>query len=130
MNQLLLDDVFHPVKVPDNSFVFFTLSTIVCVIVVLTVYYLYKKRVKKNKKDDAYYLHILLNRNFYNVKQSAYLFSYYGRKLAKTKEQKKSVEKIISQLFIYKYRQKSLCIPQALQKEMKNFVDALRDFYA
>ncbi|WP_169302250.1 hypothetical protein [Sulfurimonas autotrophica] len=86
--------------------------------------------MQKNKKDEAYYLNILLHSNFYNVKQSAYLFTYYGRRLAKTKEQKKELESIISQLYIYKYQQKSLNIPEKLQKEIRKFLDELRDFYA
>jgi len=128
MNQL--DDIFPPVTVEDNSFSILILSIILCVAVLLTFYYFYKRKVLKNKKDEAYYLNILLHSNFYNVKQSAYLFTYYGRRLAKTKEQKKELESIVSQLYIYKYQQKSLNIPEKLQKEIRKFLDELRDFYA
>ena len=128
MNQL--DDIFPPVTVEDNSFSILILSIIFCVAVLLTFYYFYKRKVLKNKKDEAYYLNILLHSNFYNVKQSAYLFTYYGRRLAKTKEQKKELESIVSQLYIYKYQQKSLNIPEKLQKEIRKFLDELRDFYA
>ncbi len=130
MNQLNIDDIFPPLTVEDNSFSIFILSIIVCVAVLFTFYYFYKKRVQKNKKDEAYYLNILLHSNFYNVKQSAYLFTYYGRRLVKTKEQKYELERIVSQLYIYKYQQKSLNIPEKLQKEIRKFLDELRDYYA
>jgi hypothetical protein len=130
MNALHVEDIFPPVSVPDNSLNILVLSAIVCVVMIITLYYFYKKRVQKNKKDEIHYLHILLHSNFYNVKQSAYLFTYYGRKLAKTKEQKKELECIISQLYSYKYQQKSLNIPQKLQEDIRRFLDALRDFYA
>ncbi|ADN09011.1 conserved hypothetical protein [Sulfurimonas autotrophica DSM 16294] len=130
MKQLNINDIFPLETVPDNSLSLFLLSLVLCVVIVLILYFFYKKRVQKNKKDEAYYLNILLHSNFYNVKQSAYLFTYYGRRLAKTKEQKKELESIISQLYIYKYQQKSLNIPEKLQKEIRKFLDELRDFYA
>jgi len=130
MNALDIDDIFAPVTVPDNSFELFLFFIFLFFWVVLTLFYFYKKRVQKNRKDEAYYLNILLHANFYNVKQSAYLFTYYGRRLAKTKEQKEELERIISQLFAYKYQKKSLQIPQELQKEIKKFLNELRDFYA
>ena len=130
MNPLNIEDVFPPLTVPDNSLSLFILLVILCLVIALTLFYVYKKRVQKNKKDESDYLKILLRSNFYNVKQSAYLFTYYGRKLAKTKEQKKELECIISQLFSYKYQQKSLNIPQKLQEDIRRFLDELRDFYA
>lgn len=130
MNALDIDDIFAPVTVPDNSLRLFIFFIFLFIGVVFTLFYFYKKRVQKNRKDEAYYLNILLHANFYNVKQSAYLFTYYGRKLAKTKEQKEELERIISQLFVYKYQKKFLQIPQELQKEIKFFLDELRDFYA
>lgn len=130
MKQLNIEDIFPPVTVPDNSLRLFISFIVLFVVLVFTFYYFYKKRVQKKKKDETYYLNILLHSNFYNVKQSAYMFTYYGRKLAKTKGQKKELERIISQLTIYKYQQKLLNIPEKLQKEIRGFLDELRDFYA
>ncbi len=130
MNQLEINDIFAPIPVPDNSLNLLVFFILFFLILLFALFYFYKKRVQKNRKDETYYLNILLHANFYNVKQSAYLFTYYGRKLAKTKEQKEELERIISQLFVYKYQKKSLQIPQELQKEIKIFLDELRDFYA
>ncbi len=130
MNELNIEDVFPPLKVSDNSFEFFLLFVVLCLVVVLMLYFFYKKRVQKNKKDEAHYLNRLLHSNYYNVKQSAYLFTYYGRKLVKTKEQKEELERIISELYLYKYQQKTLNIPQKLQDDIGRFLGTLRDFYA
>lgn len=130
MNKIPIEDIFAPIVVPDNSFSLLILCMSLFVALLFVLYFFYRKRVKKTKKDEAYYLNILLHCNFYNVKQSAYLFTYYGRKLAKTKAQKKSVEEIISQLFIQKYQQKSLNISKSLQKEIERFLEQLREYYA
>jgi len=130
MNSLNIEDVFPPEVVPDNSLSLFIFLTLFCLSVIYIFYFLYWKKRKKKKKDDAYHLDILLSSKFYNVKQSAYLFTYYGRRLVKTKEQKKELEGIISKLHVYKYQQKSLNIPQELQKDIKIFLEELRDFYA
>ena len=128
MNEILIEDICVPVAVPDNSLTIFIICVILLIGLLFFIYYFYKKRVKK--KEEERYLDILLKSDFYNVKQSAYLFTYYARKLAKTQEQKKRVEQIISQLFLYKYQKKSLQIPQSLQEEIQNFLNLLRDFYA
>ncbi|MEN4045323.1 MULTISPECIES: hypothetical protein [Sulfurimonas] len=128
MNEI--NDIFAPVTVPDNSLYLLVFFILLFFILFFALFYFYKKRVQKNKTDETCYLKILLHSNFYNVKQSAYLFTYYGRKLAKTQEQKKELEHIISQLFLYKYQQKSLQIPQKLSHEIENFLDTLREFYA
>lgn len=130
MNLLNIEDVFPLQTVPDNSFELFILFMLLCLIIVVTLYYFYKKRMKKSKADEAYYLNRLLHSNYYNVKQSAYLFTYYGRRVVKTKEQKEELERIISELYLYKYQQKSLNIPQKLQDDIRRFLDELRDFYA
>jgi len=130
MRQLMINDIYPPVEVPDNSIYILIAFMVFIFLLTAIVYFLYKKMRRKNKKDEDHYLKILFTCDLDNAKRSAYLFTYYGRFLAQTKEQKKDLEHIITQLFAHKYQKKAPEISKALRDEIVVFLDKLRGYYA
>lgn len=126
MKNLVINDIFPLIDVPDNSaYIFFTLLCIGILSAYLGIYSLYKKfRVHKINKEKIY-ITILKNCDFKNAKQSVYQISYYGHLLAKTVEEKKTIEAIVTQLSSYKYRKDVPEISDEIQEQFQRFLHTI-----
>ena len=126
MKNLVINDVFPLVDVPDNSaYIFFTLLFAGILSVGLGSYYLYKKfRVHKISREKKY-IKILKNCDFKNAKQSTYQISYYGHLLAKTVEEKKAIEEIVTQLSSHKYKKDVPEISDEIKEQFQLFLNTI-----
>lgn len=126
MKNLVINDVFPLVDVPDNSaYIFFTLLCIGILSVGLGIYTLYKKfRVYKIRREKKY-IQILKNCDFKNAKQSVYQINYYGYLLAKTVEEKKALEALVTQLSSYKYKKDVPEISDEIKGQFQRFLQMI-----
>jgi len=126
MKAPLINDIFPPVEIPDNSFFsFIILVSIGLILLSFGFYRFYKKRAVKQLTAEEKQLNILKACDLENVRQSAYQISYYGKLLASTSEEKRLLDKIILELTPYKYQQDLSHLPDSIKEQLQLFITLL-----
>jgi len=130
MKNLVINDVFPLVDVPDNSaYIFFSLLFAGILSASFFVRTLYKKfRIHKISREKKY-IKILNNCDFKNAKQSSYQISYYGRLLAKTDKEKEALKEIVSELSLYKYKKDIPEISEEIIEQFHMFLNTIEHRY-
>ena len=126
MKALIINDIFPPVEIPDNSYSnFVIIISIGLAFLSIGLYRLYKKRAVKELSTEEKQLNILKNCDLENVRQSAYQISYYGKLLASSSEEKKILDNIILELTPYKYQQELSHLPDSIKEQLQLFITLL-----
>lgn len=130
MKNLVINDIFPLVDVPDNSaYIFFPLLFAGILSAIFVVRTLYKKfRVRKISREKKY-IKILNNCDFKNAKQSSYQISYYGRLLAKTDKEKETLKEIVSELSLHKYKKDIPEISEEIIEQFHMFLNTIEHRY-
>jgi hypothetical protein len=109
-----LHDIFPMVEIVEYS-LYYLLSTVLATF--LFFYFLYSFKTKK-RKNKTYYLRILLRYPKDNAKYTAYLFSYYGKYIAKEETKKVVLSDINQSLENFKYSHDYQNVPLSIQEKI------------
>lgn len=113
-----LHDIFPIVEIVEYSF-YYLLSAVLSTLIFL---YLFYKFISKKRKNKAYYLRILIRYPKDNAKYTAYLFSYYGKYLAKEHTRRVALHDITNVLDTFKYTHDYHNVPPEIQEKIYLFL--------
>jgi len=124
------NDIQPLFEITDYSIYYFSgLVIILTVIFVFLLYLLFlviKKIKDPEKKQKARYIAIIKDLDWgSSPKESAYLVTLYGRKLANTERSKKLLEEINEKLVSYKYIKHTKRVPIEIRNYVQLFLDVV-----
>ena len=120
---MILHDIFPAVTIVEYSLYTFIL---LCIAILLGVWYLWRLYLKNKKRTRSYYISLLSQSKEDDVKQIAYKFAYYGKRVARTSMQKEELLKLLALLEPFKYQENPPPLDTHMQKQLANFLEALR----
>ena len=120
---MTLHDIFPAVEIVEYSLYYFIL---LCIAILLGVWYLWRGYLKHKKRTRSYYISLLTQSKEDDVKQLAYKFAYYGKRVARTSTQKEKLEKLLALLEPFKYQENPPPLDAHTQKQLTHFLEALR----
>ncbi|VAY87811.1 hypothetical protein MNB_ARC-1_114 [hydrothermal vent metagenome] len=91
----------------------------------VVIYFIYKYMTNKEKNIRKYYFEILDNLDFNQSKQSAYIITKYGEKLAVTQREKQLLHELVNKLKPYKYKKEVAYFNDDVKNSFKLFMDSL-----
>ena len=121
-----LKDIKAIVEVTDYS-AYYLAALIVAVIVLsaVLVYFLMQPRKRKKPTSRERALENLKNIDYGNPKKISYIFTL-NIPFFETEENKKTIQKILEQLEIYKYKKDIPDMSKELKNEIKKFIKGLK----
>ena len=120
---MTLNDIFPAVAIVEYSFYTFIL---LCIVILLGVWYLWRLYLKNKKRTRSYYISLLSQSKEDDVKQIAYKFAYYGKRVVCTSTQKEELLKLLALLEPFKYQENPPPLDVHIQKQLAHFLEVLR----
>jgi len=120
---MTLHDIFPSIEIVEYSlyyFIFFSLLFILGLWYLRVVYKKYRKRTR------SYYIALLEKSIEGNAKHTAHKFSYYGKRVVRTTEQKEKLLELLEVLEPFKYQQGFPSLDAKIKKEVTDFLQMLR----
>jgi len=115
-----LHDIFPAIKVTH-----YTLYVILGMFVLFVFFFVHYAVRKKKKKNRSYYIHILKKYHQEDAKHTAYLFSYYGKKIVKDETQKALLSTINQSLYEFKFIQEQQTVPKNIRHQIEHFLHTI-----
>ena len=120
---MTLHDIFPAVEIVEYSLYYFIL---LCIAILLGFWYLWRLYLKNKKRTRSYYISLLAQSREDDTKQIAYKFAYYGKRVVRTATQKEELMKLLALLEPFKYQESPPPLDTHMQKQLANFLEALR----
>ena len=122
-----LRDIKPLLEIPDNSYYIYLAIVGVFAILGLSIIYFVVKKFFLNRKEnqEQRYLRQLKRIDWSDVKSSAYLVTFLGRKLAKDERSKEIYSQILPLLEKYKYRAEVPSVDDETLKQYELLVHVL-----
>jgi len=126
MNDIKINDIKPLVDIVDYSFyLYYGLILFGIMSLCVVIYFIYKYMTNKEKNIRKYYFEILDNLDFNQSKQSAYIITKYGEKLAVTQREKQLLHELVNKLKPYKYKKEVAYFNDDVKNSFKLFMDSL-----
>ena len=120
---MTLHDIFPTVAIVEYSLYYFIL---ICIVILLGFWYLWRLYLKNKKRTRSYYISLLAQSTEDDAKQIAYKLAYYGKRVVRTSTQKEELLKLLALLEPFKYQESPPPLDTHMQKQLANFLEALR----
>ena len=120
---MTLHDIFPSVEIVEYSLYYFILLSLLLMagLWYLGVYYLRQK-----KRSRGYYITLLEKSIEDNAKHTAHKFTYYGKRVVRTTEQKEKLLQLLEILEPFKYQQGLPSLDVETKRELTDFLQTLR----
>jgi len=120
---MTLHDIFPTVEIVEYSLYYFILFSF---LLMVGLWYLGMFYQKHKKRTRGYYITLLEKSIEENAKHTAHKFTYYGKRVVRTTEQKEKLLQLLEMLEPFKYQQGLDFFDESTKKELANFLQALR----
>jgi len=120
---MTLHDIFPSVEIVEYSLYYFILLSLLLMVGLWYLGVFYRKHKKRTR---GYYITLLEKSIEGNAKHTTHKFTYYGKRVVRTEEQKEKLLQLLEMLEPFKYQQGLPSLDAETKRELTDFLQRLR----